>query len=395
MIRPIHPFPARMAPEIALVQLERAKRGSVVLDPMAGSGTVLRHAIHLGHQAIGVDMDPLAVLMARVWTSRLETDRFVRGAQELVESVKALKNKEVELPWIDEDPETSNFIDYWFGEEQRTILRRFAFLLNRMKRTDQTLVNAYRIALSRVIITKDRGASLARDVSHSRPHKSWDESDYDVIRGFELSVNRIAPLLEKDPAEGSATVHSGDARKISAVASQSVDVVLTSPPYLNAIDYMRGHRMSLVWFGHRLASLRTIRSDSIGAERAPNQARDDGAHTRVRLAMCARDSLSGAESKMVDRYAGDLLGMTAEIFRVLKPKGTATLVVGNSCLKGTFVKNSDGVSAAAKENGLQLVSEDIRELPQKHRYLPTPKQQDAPLGKRMKTESIITFRRKG
>lgn len=65
-IRTIHPFPARMAPELALSALASLKKGSIVLDPMAGSGTVLRQALALGHRAIGFDMDPLAVLMSRV-----------------------------------------------------------------------------------------------------------------------------------------------------------------------------------------------------------------------------------------------------------------------------------------------------------------------------------------
>jgi hypothetical protein len=39
---------------------------------MAGSGTVLRQATDLGHRAVGFDMDPLAVLMTRVWTTAVE-----------------------------------------------------------------------------------------------------------------------------------------------------------------------------------------------------------------------------------------------------------------------------------------------------------------------------------
>jgi tRNA G10 N-methylase Trm11 len=58
-----------MAPELALETLSKLKKNSLVLDPMAGSGTVLRDATELGHRAIGFDVDPLAVLMARVWTT--------------------------------------------------------------------------------------------------------------------------------------------------------------------------------------------------------------------------------------------------------------------------------------------------------------------------------------
>ena len=115
-----------------------------------------------------------------------------------------------------------------------------------------------RVALSRIIITKNQGASLARDTSHSRPHLVALESDYGVWAGFERSVHQIQNILEQSPPAGSVEIVRGDSRALD-LANSSVDLVLTSPPYLNAIDYMRGHRMSLVWLGHSLRTLRMIR----------------------------------------------------------------------------------------------------------------------------------------
>ena len=75
-IQPLHPFPARMAPELAIDTLRDLPGSSVVLDPMVGSGTVLRHASDMGHAAIGFDVDPLAVLISRVWTSLFAMTRL-------------------------------------------------------------------------------------------------------------------------------------------------------------------------------------------------------------------------------------------------------------------------------------------------------------------------------
>src|SRR5437870_2681800 len=71
---PVHPFPARMAPGIALDVLAKVKRPLRVLDPMMGSGTVLAVARSKGHRAIGVDIDPLAVLISRVWTTAIDVE---------------------------------------------------------------------------------------------------------------------------------------------------------------------------------------------------------------------------------------------------------------------------------------------------------------------------------
>src|SRR5712692_7663621 len=99
----IHPFPARMAPELALAHLADLPEGQIVLDPMSGSGTVLRQASALGHLAYGFDVDPLAVLMSRVWTTAVDDATVEALFKDIMTDAK--KAKSVSLPWIDTDPE--------------------------------------------------------------------------------------------------------------------------------------------------------------------------------------------------------------------------------------------------------------------------------------------------
>lgn len=391
-IKPVHPFPARMAPELAIDALRVLPKGSLVLDPMAGSGTVLRHAAALGHTAIGRDLDPLAVLMTRVWNAPFDCEKLHRRLNVVKRRVAEI-SADVHLPWIDEDEETSAFVDYWFAKKQQDVLRRIAFVLadlGRSKRTRDAELDILRVALSRIIITKDQGASLARDTSHSRPHRVALKSDYDVWVGFERSVIRTQDVLARFPPMGGVDIVRGDSRSLD-LANSSIDLVLTSPPYLNAIDYMRGHRMSLVWLGHSLGSLRAIRSTSIGAERGPDSGSTAALFDDIRADMCNENDLTARHSAMVRRYAEDVYRMMSEVSRVLKREGRAVLVVGNSCLKGNFIKNSAGVARAGKMVGLRLVHEAERELPNQSRYLPMPSQSNAPLGRRMRTESVLTF----
>src|ERR1700730_687320 len=86
----VHPFPARMAPGIALAVIEKAKRPLRVLDPMAGSGTVIALARLKRHKAIGVDIDPLAVLISKVWTTAVEAGDAKSKAREVVVRAKAI-----------------------------------------------------------------------------------------------------------------------------------------------------------------------------------------------------------------------------------------------------------------------------------------------------------------
>lgn len=393
-IKPVHPFPARMAPELAIRALRRLPMGSRVLDPMAGSGTVLRHAAALGHTAIGRDLDPLAVLMTRVWNTPFDADKLQRRLRIVRKRADKLPTV-VDLPWIDQDEETRAFVNYWFAEQQQEPLRRIAFVLGDLAlstRTRDAELDILRVALSRIIITKDQGASLARDTSHSRPHRVALKSDYDVWAGFERSVRRVQDILEQFPPRGGVEIATGDARNLD-LRNSSVDLVLTSPPYLNAIDYMRGHRMSLVWLGYSLGSLRKIRSTSIGAERGPNVCSVASLFDEIRGDMCGDADLAKRHTAMVLRYAEDVYRMMSEVSRVLKDSGRAVLVVGNSCLKGNFIKNSAGVARAGRMVGLKMVREIERDLPDQRRYLPMPSQSHVPLGRRMRTESILTFAR--
>ena len=124
----LHPFPARMAPDIALRAFSFLPSNSIILDPMCGSGTVLLEAARNGHDAIGFDVDPLAVLIARVRSRPLDPAVLMRMSSRLVDRALQLDPDEITLPWMDEDPETRLFVDYWFAPNQQQTLRSLAWL---------------------------------------------------------------------------------------------------------------------------------------------------------------------------------------------------------------------------------------------------------------------------
>jgi DNA modification methylase len=359
---------------------------------MAGSGTVIRQAIELGHSAVGFDLDPLAVLMTQVWTTPLDSGLYDATCKELAGVRDSRAAAHAHLPWIDDDPETAAFIEFWFGEEQRTELRRIAYALNYLEENTTSVkkrasIATAKLALSRIVVTKDRGASLARDVSHSRPHRVTERSDYQVYPAYVRSLGELKKRLLEEPPRRGAKASLGDARHLTKVSGDSVDAIVTSPPYLNAIDYMRGHRLSLVWIGHSLAGLRAIRSTSIGSERAPLSPLSPDAQ-KVRESMGSLDGLPSNFSKMIDRYVVDLVQTLAEATRVLRANGRAVLVVGDSCLRGVFIRNSNAVEKAAELAGLKKTSRIERDLPSSSRYLPMTSEQ---LAKRMRTETVLSF----
>ena len=88
-----------------------------------------------------------------------------------------------------------------------------------------------------------------------------------------------------------------------------------------------------------------------------------------------------------------MLKVMREMERVLRSHGTATLVVGNSSIRGVFLSNDAAISAAAAEAGLRLVERQERLLPPSKRYLPPPESAvGGDLGRRMRTEVVLTFK---
>lgn len=377
-----------MAPELALGKIEKlTKAGDTVLDPMCGSGTVVRLAADCKRRAIGVDLDPLAVIITRTachgaWAKNLEeraerlADRAGRFGRQLPE-------------WVKKDAETREFVEYWFAPEQAEDLSRLARALKTCPRSDDPL----RVAFSRMIVTKEMAASLARDTSHSRPHRVADTNDYDVFTEFVKSAKRLETLVQATSTAHRPSIRLGDARHLNFMKDASVDLVVTSPPYLNAIDYLRGHKMSLVWMGWTASAIRELRGVSVGVERGLEKVRPE-VRTIAENAVPRMSDLPTRRQSMVLRFTHDMDRLARSLARVTKPNGHVVMVVANSQLKGVTISNAAICAGAAERNGFELKEETVRPLPGRHRYLPPPAATSGTLAQRMNDEIVYTFKRK-
>ena len=385
--RPIHPFPARMASEIALRALLEVPAGGSVCDPMCGSGTVLREASNRGFTAIGRDIDPLAILIAKVWNTPIDANRLLHASDVLLADAASVRGQECGSDWLYGDLETTKFARYWFAQSQRGQLRKLAIVLQQRR---GPIANALRLALSRTIITKSGGASLASDVSHSRPHRTREANEFDVFAGFAKSVESIATALERDPPSGTAIVRRGDATKLRWPGESSVDGIITSPPYGSGIDYLRGHKLALVWLGYTASSLREIRSVSIGTQRGLEMGNE--ARRREIAEVAGAHELDGRALRVLERFAVDMKRMFRRARRMLRPGGSLVVVIGDSTVRGIHVDNAAILVGAAATVGLTERNRYTRTIPADRRYMPPPGSSDgSAMSKRLSVETVSTF----
>ena len=105
------------------------------------------------------------------------------------------------------------------------------------------------------------------------------------------------------------------------------------------------------------------------------------------------DKLSVKQQRIFARYIRDLDYMIREVARVLTHQGRAIFVIGNSSMKGVFLKNSEAIKRIGREYGLQNSIERVRILPDNRRYLPPPSSNKSgnSLQKRMNEEVVLTL----
>ena len=395
----IHPFPARMAPTIVLDALKTEKQKPLsVLDPMSGSGTVLAVARSAGHRGYGFDLDPLAVLTSRVWTTAIDKKKALSTAADVLhEAQGAFRSLATRDAYpLNSDEEVRQFVRYWFDPYVRRQLTALSIAIKSLSQglTQEILWCSF----SRMIIAKCTSVSRAIDLPHSRPNRKNLRGQRKPFSVFLQCVGHVVANCIENGQSGRGPVtriRQGDARALS-LPDESMDLVVTSPPYLNAIDYIRTSKFSLIWMGYTLHRLRSIRRDSIGSEAA--FAHNVTKKKDVKVpdfwdSLGDISDLSPRHKGMISRYAGDMWHSIGESRRVLKTTGKLILVVGDSTIRGVFVKNAKLITQLANARGLSLTEHTTREIPPNRRYMPPPSSPAAggSLQRRMRLEHVLTF----
>ena len=367
----IHAFAAKFPAQLPRHFIEGLSGpGETVLDPMAGSGSTLLEGWLLGREVIGVDLDPLAGRQCRAKTTRVspvlveETgQRVLANARRRVEVDRPLDTLRGEL-----DEATNAFLDYWFLPETQVELAALALEIR--EETGTILRNLLEVLFSATIVTKSGGVSRARDLAHSRPHRVADKQPRSPFRMFEAQVRQAVRAFEETPLERgpSANFVAADSRRLP-LADNSVDLIVTSPPYANALDYMRAHKFSLVWLGHRVGGLGNLRGKYIGAERQSSQEAaslpDD-----AQRALASLSEIDRQKSRVLARYLGEMRQAIEEMHRVIRPGRAVVIVVGPSTMRGQRIATQEYLAGIAEQAGFVVVGVEERNLDRDRRMMP-------------------------
>ncbi len=369
----IHGFPAKFPPQLPRkFILHLTRPGEIVLDPMVGSGTTVVEAVLCGRVGIGVDIDPVALMLTQAKVCQVSAREFGEAGKKVVlrASKGILTEKEQLLGLLDKrfDSKTKEFVDYWFRTETQVEL---IALVREIELVDKANIRRLlEVAFSSTIIAKSGGVSLARDLAHTRPHRDLQKPRRSAIELFAKRVDQLVRgLAVQQIRDGMAVPVRGDALSLP-LRDESVDLVVTSPPYAsNAIDYMRAHKFSLVWFGRPLEALTKLRSEYIGHDSSPPSESVPSTPTvsRILSELSARDA---RKARILAKYFQQMSQVLAEIRRVLKKDKVAVLVVGSSVMRGLDTQIGGCLGEIGEAAGLELVGTAKRMLDRDKRMMP-------------------------
>ncbi|MBE0525736.1 MAG: hypothetical protein IH631_02265, partial [Candidatus Thorarchaeota archaeon] len=249
----IHKFPAKFFPELPRYLIRKySEPGDYVLDPMCGSGTTVLEAMLNNRIGIGIDIDPIAQLITKVKTTPIETEALETATKILEQQVRKLDNSAEYNPVLPE----FHYREKWF---RSFVLRELGIIRDSiLKIREQTHISHMDniVEFFQVIMS-----SIIRDVSNADPHCNRTvlrkKVRKKIIPGDTLQkfsqrltnqINEMKQLSEilNDSAYFHAHVPGGTALA-TELCDDSIDLAVTSPPYINAVDYPRTHQLEMYW----------------------------------------------------------------------------------------------------------------------------------------------------
>ena len=327
-----------------------------ILDPFVGSGTVLEAGRSFHLDLLGIDINPLAILLTKVRVIGIDKSLIYKSFQRLKVNIALFRGNI--------KPFHFERIDKWFREDiiyDLTILRK-AIQQEKDKRNREF----YWICFSDTV----RKFSNSRPTTfklHSKTKDTIENMDNSCIEYFLERTLDFIPVLSRKPYDSRFQVVSGDSRdELIKLQSNSVDIVYTSPPYgdnQTTVTYGQFSVLPLNWIDPQdlvfknedfLKKVSGIDRKSLGG--------DINHHEKLEFYSDLLVNISPEKQKKVIAFFNDYSEVFKEMVRVLKPGKRLVLTLGNRRVDNTIINFDIFNDRIATQLGLELESELSRNI---------------------------------
>ena len=349
-----HRYPAKFIPQIVnRLILDFTSEGDLVFDPFGGCGTTLVEAKILGRKSVAFDINPVAKLITETKVTPLNPVLLDRHLNKFIEDFNSLKTKGISIAH-------SERTNYWFDSLAQDELNRLYLAINNIK--NHRVRRFYLCAFSHIL--KNCSKWLMKSI---KPQIDPNKVPPDITKTFLSHIKHMMVrnkefydlLIIHNNLNNSAKMKLSDSTKKFPLKDNSVDLIVTSPPYVTSYEYADLHQLILLWLGddpHRyynwhkyVQRYQSFREKFVGTKLAERKSKQlPGFFTQHIIDQLPNNRRC---AKNVARYFSDMQRAIVEMYRVLRPGKKACIIIGNTTLSGVEIKNAEAAAEQMQEAG--------------------------------------------
>ena len=369
-----HKYPAKFIPQLAKRCIaENTKINEIVCDPFMGCGTTLIESLVSGRKTVGVDINPVAYLISKVKTNPINPDKLKNETDKVLSDLKLhleSRNKHQKtLSKIEISPIIPNNerIEYWFPDKK--VREGLGIILGRIDVIEDKDIRDFCLcAFSNIL--KNASIWLMKSIKPTRdlnkkvdsPMNLFSRQIKKMIRGNDVYWNILSTNV-KGNLKYYLNLKKADARNLPA-ENNSVSLIVTSPPYVTSYEYADLHQLTALWLEYT-KSVNEFREGFIGSIH-----KKEFDHNGIKSKLAKQEigelsKKSKKEAESVKNYFFEMQQCFEEMYRVLKPKGRACIVIGNTELKKVPILNAEVFTEMMVSLGFKIHKIIKRRIPSK------------------------------
>jgi len=365
-----HRYPAKFIPQLVerLVAEYVFGRDVHINDPFIGCGTTIVTGISMGFLTSGTDINKIAFLITKVKATPIEPNYLDKKIKRLLSKLSFLDaSSAFQFGAIEPLIPKKHLerINYWFTEENKNELGMILRAI--YGEDDNDIRDFFRVAFSHILkngsIWMQGSTKPTRDLKKQsvKPYATFKRHLKKMQRGNSVFFNMV-PAKTRHNLSKRLNIKNGDAKQ-QPVENSSVDLIVTSSPYVTSYEYADLHQLSTLWLDLS-DNLSEYRKEFIGTSSKKYHEQQ----TRGSIAQNIVSQMSLVSRKMaseIDAYFIDMQDVFDESYRILKIGGRCCYVIGNTKLKGVEILNAEVFVESLQHSGFLIDRIIKREIPSK------------------------------
>ena len=331
----------------------------LILDPFCGSSTTGVESLFQGHNFHGYDINPVMTMVSEAKTicafaiakafhsGKTNKQNLISIAKEIY-STKISKKKSEDEIFSDKE---------YFSSENLKAIRAMRSAIDQVENEDIRtimLVGLLSILVKVSYLKRSPDLKYRAEKDFARP--SARTEFFNATSQFIEDV--FAVPFQK---YGQSKIYTGSAKKLQFTKDNSVDLIVTSPPYLNGTNYIRNTKLEL-WIGGFMkkdSDLKNFRCSEIssGINSAQKTTYASTLWPKINKTI---EEIKGSQydsriSPMVANYFHDMHSVFIQLNRVMKPKSKCYLVIGDSAFNGVHIPTDKHLILIGEHIGLHVI----------------------------------------